>query len=135
MPPALEAFRQSVPTLGDVDLYSDGSFAIQNPPLLFQIIQSPLLQTQNHGVDATGIYIRPQNSRPRIALKLVAPSGRFPSPFYHELLSIAVGAWLTSGDTLSRSDCTSAISRFRQSSNPTGAATGHLQYGPMLQGI
>jgi hypothetical protein len=135
MPPALEAFRQAVAALGTVDLYSDGSFAIYNPLLLSQLAQSRISQTRDYGVVATGIYIHPKRSLPPMALNFVAPPGRPPDPFYHELLGIAVGAWLTSGDTLARSDCTSAIRRFRQASNPTDAATGHLQYGPMLQGV
>jgi hypothetical protein len=135
MPPVLEAFRQAVAALGTMDLYSDGSFAIHNPPLLSQLAQSRISQTRDYGVGATGIYIHPKRSLPPMALKLVAPPGRSPDPFYYELLGIAVGAWLTLGDTLARSDCTSAIRCFRQASNPTGAATGHLQYGPMLQGV
>jgi hypothetical protein len=134
-PPAIEAFRQTVATLGNVDLYLNGSFAIQNPPLVSQLTQSRICQTRDHGVGATGIYICPKQSLPSMRLKLVAPPGRSPDPFYHELLGIAVGAWLTSGETLPRSNCTSAMRRFRQAYNPTDAATRHLQYGPMLQGI
>jgi hypothetical protein len=136
MPPVIEAFRHTVATLGNVDLYSDGSFAIHNPPLFSQLTQSRISQTRDHGVDATGIYIHPKQSLPPMALKLVAPPGRSPDPFYHELLlGIAVGAWLTSGNTLARSDCTSAIRRFKQASNPTGATTEHFQYGPIIQGV
>jgi hypothetical protein len=68
-----------------------------------------------------------------MALKLLTPPGRFTDPFYHELLGIAIGAWMTSDDPNSaRSDCTSAIRRFRQASNPTGHL---LRYEPILQGI
>jgi hypothetical protein len=121
-----------VATLGNVDFYSDGSFfATHNPPSSFST--HPISNISNAGVGATGIYIHPKQSLPPMALKLVAPPGRYSDPFYHELLGIiAVGAWLTSGDTLARSYCTSAIHRFRQASNPTGAATRHLQYGSML---
>ena len=33
------------------------------------------------------------------------------------------------------SDCEAAIRRFRHASNPLGSSIGHLQYGPLLQGI
>lgn len=89
-----------------------------------------------HNLVTKRIYIRPRDSNSSMALKLIDPPGRSPYRFYHELLGIAVAAWLTSGDqTLARSYCTSKIRRFRQVSNSIGAATSHLQYGPMLQGI
>ncbi len=37
MSPGIEAFRQTVAALGHVDFYSDGSFAIHNPPLIAQL--------------------------------------------------------------------------------------------------
>ncbi len=80
MPPALEAFRQTVAALGKVDLYSDGSFARFTTPLfsLNQLAQSRLSQTRDYGVGVTGIYIHPKQSLPPMPLKLVAPRGRSP---------------------------------------------------------
>jgi hypothetical protein len=88
---------------------------------------SRLHLTCNYGIGATGIYISPRNSKPSMALKLLAPPGQSPDPFYHELLGIAIGAWLTSDDPnflaltaplpldnfdWPASDCTSATRQF-----------------------
>jgi hypothetical protein len=136
IPASVMAFIEAAPGTSPVTIYSDGSFEQVDVPLRDALATTRTDQTSTYGRGATGIYTPSNGSRPALALKLVTPVGRATDAFYQELLGIALGALMSQHMPIEAySDCEAAIKRFRHTSNPLGSSIGHLQYGPLLQGI
>jgi hypothetical protein len=135
-PQAILTFTEAASRTQTPILFTDGSFAISDAPLLSTLTQPRSELTRLFGKAATGLYIPATATTNAIALRLITPTGRATDAFYQELLGIAMGSVLAQLVPLTAySDCQSAIRRFRHARNPIGSAFGHLQYGPLLHGI
>jgi hypothetical protein len=136
LPQGVVDFITALADMGQVTVYTDGSFELVRVPLLSALTLSKTDQTTHYGRGATGIYVPSSARHPAIALQLTTPLGRATDAYYKELLGTAMGALMVQHTPVNAySDCQAAIRRFRHASNPLGASIGHLQYGPLLHGI
>lgn len=108
---------------GRVTIYTDIFSKLVHVPMIWALTQTKI----DYGGGATGVYVSPANDRPALALQLTTPLCRATNAYYQKIMGIVMGALMAQHMAFQiKSDCQSAIRRFRNASNPVDFSVGQL---------